>query len=100
MSFRLPSSILARPADLRLPAARIKYKRGRGVVLETNATALFVVLTTYAQGRFADNAFALLPGRHEPGVPAVQRVRRGLFAASLRVEHLDPAGGVVLLMRM
>ena len=49
--------ILARPADLRLPAAQIKYKaRGREVALETNVTALFVVLTTRSPGRFADNA--------------------------------------------
>ena len=87
--------ILARPADLRLPVARIKYKaRGREVVLETNATALFVVLTTRAQGRFADNAFALLPGRKTLEFLPFGTFDAGLFAASLRVEHLAERVGL------
>ena len=82
--------ILVRPADLRLPAARIKYKvRGRGIVLTSNATALFVVLTTRAPGRFADSAFALLPGRPKTlAFLPFGAFDAALFASSLRVEHL------------
>ena len=87
--------ILARPADLRLPIAQIKYKaRGREVVLETNATALFVVLTTRSPGRFADNAFALLPGRKTLEFLPFGAFDAGLFASSLRVEHLAERVGV------
>ncbi len=87
--------ILARPADLRLPAAQIKYKaRGRGVILETNATALFVVLTARSEGRFADNAFALLPGRKTLEFLPFGAFDAGLFASSLRVEHLGERVGL------
>ena len=88
--------ILARPADLRLPAAQIKYKvRGRDVALETNATALFVVLTTRAPGRFADNAFTLLPGRPRTlSFLPFGAFDAGLFASSLRVEHLGERVGL------
>ena len=58
-------------------------------MLETNATALFVVLTTRAAGRFADNAFALLPGRPKAlEFMPFGAFDAGLFASSLRVEHL------------
>ena len=81
--------ILARPADLRLPVAHVKYKaRGREVILKTNATALFVVLTTRSAGRFADNAFSLLPGRKTLEFLPFGAFDAGLFASSLRVEHL------------
>ena len=82
-------------AELRLPGARIKYKvRGREVALETNATALFVVLTTRAPGRFADNAFALLPGRKTLEFLPFGTFDAGLFEASLRVEHLGERVGL------
>jgi beta-galactosidase/beta-glucuronidase len=87
--------ILARPVDLRLPAAQIKYKvRGRDVALETNATALFVVLTTLSEGRFADNAFSLLPGRKTLEFLPFGAFDAGLFASSLRVEHLGERVGL------
>ncbi len=87
--------ILARPADLRLPAARIKYKaRGRDVALETNATALYVVLTTRSPGRFSDNAFSLLPGRKTLEFLPFGAFDAGLFASSLRVEHLAERVGL------
>ncbi len=88
--------ILARPAELCLPAAQIKYKaRGREVVLETNATALFVVLTTHSEGRFADNAFALLPGRPRTlSFLPFGAFDAGVFASSLRVEHLAERVGL------
>ena len=87
--------ILARPADLRLPVARIKHKaRGREVALETNATALFVVLTTRSPGRFADNAFAVLPGRKTLEFLPFGAFDAGLFASSLRVEHLGERVGL------
>ena len=59
------------------------------IILTARATAVFVVLTTLAQGRFSDNAFTLLPGNttitfipHGPG-------QRDLLVQSLRVEHMQ-----------
>ena len=63
--------------------------------METNATALFVVLTTRAPGRFADNAFALLPGRPRTlSFLPFGAFDAGLFASSLRVEHLAERVGL------
>ena len=48
-------------------AATIGEKRADGAVpitLAANATALYVVLTTRAHGRFSDNAFVLEVGRN------------------------------------
>ena len=62
--------------------------------METNATALFVVLTTRAPGRFADNAFALLPGRKTLEFLPFGAFDAGVFASSLRVEHLGERVGL------
>lgn len=51
--------------------------------------ALFVTLTTLAQGNFDRNAFLLLPSSPVTLTfqPAVRPLNRTLFAASLRAEH-------------
>ena len=62
----------------------------------TGGAALFVVLSTLAQGRFADNAWPLLaPGVSQtsfvPIVPAANggpAIDGALLAASVRVDHL------------
>ena len=55
---------------------------------------MFVVLTTRAPGRFADNAFALLPGRKTLEFLPFGAFDAGLFASSLRVEHLAERVGL------
>jgi beta-mannosidase len=71
------------------------------VTVRTDALALYVTLTTLAQGRFSDNAFLMLP---VPGVVALQFVPVAgvpadvaVLTSSLRVEHvatyMSAAGG-------
>ena len=71
------------------------------ILLSAKATAMFVVLTTLANGRFSDNAFLLEAGTNTtvvtfipwgsaagaPGSPALQKTV-ALLKSSLRVEHL------------
>ncbi|CAE7407283.1 MANBA [Symbiodinium natans] len=63
--------LMARPADLRLPAAKVSATVAPSpnedgsidILLTADNTALFVTLTTLAHGRFSDNAFAMPPGK-------------------------------------
>ena len=71
------------------------------ISIATTATAMYVVLTTLANGRFSDNAFLLEAGgaprtimfipwgdaAGAAGSPAIQRTL-ALLKSSLRVEHL------------
>ena len=62
--------LLAIPSQLSLPAATVTAQAAStanpdgsvDVTVTTNQVALYVVLTTAAQGRFSDNAFLALPG--------------------------------------
>jgi len=89
--------LLAPPSALDLPATTVtstvsstpNAEGSVDVTLATAATALFVTLTTAAQGRFSDNAFAL-----RPGTSTIQFVPWGaldleLLKSTLRVEHLQ-----------
>ena len=81
----------ATPGALVLPEAEVTAVVGDGgdVVLATNATALFVTLTTLANGRFEDNSFTLLPpGRTIKFIPFDDTIDAALLTSSLRVEHL------------
>ena len=66
------------------------------LVRSTNATALFVTLTTLAQGRFSDNAFAVLPGSPKTVTfePFGDAFNATLLESSLRVEHLAEGQGL------
>jgi hypothetical protein len=67
------------------------------VTVSANATALFVVLTTQAQGRFSDNSFLLEAGRQNAReiefIPwndeGLDAKAMALLRSSLRVEHLS-----------
>ena len=69
------------------------------ITVTTNATALYVTLTTLAQGRFSDNFFAMRPGatRAVTFLPFATTARAAAaegggsttLAESLRVEHLQ-----------
>ena len=84
--------LLAPPDALFLPAARVEANvTAAGLIkVSTNATALFVLLTTRANGRFGDNLFLLTPSTS-------RRLRFfpfgdldiELLRATLRVEHLQ-----------
>ena len=95
------------PKAMRLPKAAVAAKvtkqstvlsgngsavRGSSVpiILSTNATALYVVLTTKAAGRFGDNAFLLEAGSDlaVDFIPWETPVDMQLLESSLRVEHL------------
>eukprot|EP01052_Picozoa_sp_SAG31_P020591 SAG31_NODE_1556_length_7893_cov_1.993585_5_plen_144_part_00 len=90
---------VAPKAMVGLPAAHITATVGRkqahnGVVpitLTTNATAMYVVLTTTAAGRFSDNAFLLEAGQTVVDFfpwSDMNAENMALLSASLRVEHL------------
>jgi len=83
--------LLIKPSGLQLPTAKVNQViNGTNITLSTNATALYVILTTAAPGRFSDNAFYLLPTQPKQ----IEFVPFGSFdsnllAATLRVEHLQ-----------
>jgi len=90
--------LLAPPKDLVLPSATVTATiapsaNADGTIdisLDATKTALFVTLTTLAQGRFSDNAFALVPGSTAVTfVPTLgTTLDRTLLEKTLRVEHL------------
>ena len=64
------------------------------IALEADATALWVTLTTRAQGRFSDNAFLLRPGAANartvqfiPFRDGTGKEDLGTLTSTLRVEH-------------
>lgn len=95
--------LLAPPSALVLPQASVEVTGisacpgGACITLSSSATALYVTLTTAAQGRFSDNAFILpvaVTSRSPPaaGVYTVNFTFFGypdvaLLASTLRVEH-------------
>ena len=57
------------------------------VTLTTDATALFVTLTTLAQGRFSDNAFCMPPGTTTVRYMPFFDTDYDALVSSLRIEH-------------
>ena len=91
------------PVHMRVPPAAVTAAVGElapdsptsvPLTITTNATAVWVVLSTLAQGRFSDNAFLVHPGQ-DPA-PEIHFMPWGEFGpkehellkTSLRVEHL------------
>eukprot|EP01050_Picozoa_sp_SAG11_P009516 SAG11_NODE_900_length_6632_cov_2.693403_4_plen_260_part_00 len=91
---------LTKPSAFRLPAASVQFtiesaaagSSSVAINLRTNATALYVWLSTAEQGRFSDNGLVLLPGR-EVTVEFMSFIKTGTDSSSLektlRVEHLQ-----------
>jgi hypothetical protein len=90
-------NLFVAPKHATLPEATVSFKVGASgdITLTTTATALYVVLTTAAVGRFSDNAILL-----EAGVPQVidfvswnagglDAAQLAVLRSSLRVEHLQ-----------
>jgi hypothetical protein len=86
--------LFTEPKNLKLPQANVQVKLGGDaaaptVTVSTDKLALFVTVTTLAQGRFSDNAFLLLAGETKKlaFLPFVGFDYAEL-QASLRVEHV------------
>ena len=90
----------ATPATMKLPKASVSAKaiataqeedeRSLGaveVVVTADQFALYVTLTTLAQGRFEDNAFVMLPGKKVVKFFPFAGFVMSELVASLRVEH-------------
>ena len=89
----------AYPKDMVLPKSTVTFKIGAPVdaagagagavpiVLHADGFALYVTLTTLAQGRFGDNAFVMLPGSRTVLFHPFEGFAAAELAASLRVEH-------------
>eukprot|EP00439_Symbiodinium_sp_Y106_P013213 s7315_g1.t3 len=90
--------LMARPADLRLPTAKVSAAVATSpnddgsvdIVLTADKTVLFLTLTTLAHGRFSDNAFAMPPGIGKVQFIPFGALDRALLQGSLRLEHLQP----------
>ena len=79
---------LASPEKMELPAANVTASvEGLSVTVATDRPALWVVLTTAAQGRFSDNAFLLRGSRTIEFIPFMPGQEKTL-KATLRVEHV------------
>jgi len=89
--------LFAPPSQLQLPTAVVSAGIAEApnadgsidVVVSASATALYVVLTSLAQGRFSDNAFALPPGTATVRFLPTGALDRSLLVSSLRAEHLQ-----------
>ena len=91
---------LTKPSRFHLPAASVSYtvkaaaagSRSVSIVLNTNATAIYVWLSTAEQGRFSDNGLTLLPGR-DVTVEFLSFLSAGTSSTTLqrtlRLEHLQ-----------
>ena len=86
--------LLAPPFALKLPVASVVTVSvddvDGTVTLRSDATALYVTLTTRSAGRFGENAFMLLPNtpKKVPFLPWGQ-FDLSVFRQTLRVEHLQ-----------
>lgn len=88
--------LLTDPFAMTLPAANVTFSIGATspdgtvpITLSTDKTALFVTMTTLAQGRFSDNAIFMSP--EQPTIVSFipwAPLDSALLASSLRVEHL------------
>eukprot|EP01051_Picozoa_sp_SAG22_P005973 SAG22_NODE_374_length_11548_cov_6.893615_1_plen_293_part_00 len=94
--------LFAEPKNLTLPKATVSFTIGPGgtsatatgagmaavdVELTSDKFALFVTLTTLAQGRFEDNSFVMLPGKKTIKFYPFEGFELAELKASLRVEH-------------
>ena len=57
------------------------------ITVTSDAFALYVTLTTLAQGHFSDNAFVMQPGTQQLSFVPVAGFQLAELASVLRVEH-------------
>jgi beta-mannosidase len=87
------------PKDMKLPKAQVKVAVAEQlsshgdalapvtVTVTSDALALYVTLTTLAQGRFEDNAFLMLPGTKTLKFFPFEGFDAAELKSSIRVEH-------------
>jgi len=84
-----PSHMVLPPATVHATVATKPNVDGSvDVALKADKTALYVILTTLAHGRFSDNAFALTGSTVVQFVP-FGALDLGTLSKTLRVEHLQ-----------
>merc|ERR1712110_414655 len=89
------SVVFTAPKNMSLPkahvsAAVVDAPSSDGSVdihLTSDAFALYVTLTTLAQGRFSDNAFVMLPGKKSIRFFPFLGFELSMLKQTLRVEH-------------
>jgi len=85
----------AHPKDMSLPKAHVTFQVGTQpaagapvpVTVTSDSFALYVTLTSLAQGRFEDNAFVMLPGKKVVKFYPFEGFSIQELKSSLRVEH-------------
>jgi hypothetical protein len=85
----------AYPKDMKLPKANVQFTVADAlsadgtveVTVTSDKFALYVTLTTLAQGRFSDNAFVMLPGTKKLSFIPVLGFKLQELKSTLRVEH-------------
>lgn len=85
----------ANPKNMTLPKAKVTFSVGAQevagapvpVTVSSDSFALYVTLTTLAQGRFEDNAFVMLPGSKTLNFFPFEDFAMADLKSSLRVEH-------------
>lgn len=95
MPFAAPKSMALPAANVTASVGDLEGRAAGGLVpitLHTTGTALYVVLTTAAAGRFSDNAVLLERGETKTidfvAWPVLDAAGLALLKSSLRVEHL------------
>ena len=83
----------ANPKNMTLPDAKVTFSVGQQqsaavpITISSDNFALYVTLTTLAQGRFEDNAFVMLPGTKVVNFYPFEGFSIAELKATLRVEH-------------
>lgn len=89
--FALPKDMKLKKTDVKVTVAATEQQLAPGapveVTLTSDALALYVTLTTLAQGRFEDNAFVMMPGTKTVKFFPFEGFELAELNSSIRVEH-------------
>lgn len=84
-----PGGMKLKPAKVTVEVASKANPDGSvDVTVTTDAVAVYVTLTTLAQGRFDDNAFVMLPGSRTIKFLPVMGFKMEELTSTVRVEHV------------
>lgn len=87
-------SRLAHPVTISIATQQEEHNGNILIQLTSNSLALYVFLSTTAEGQFTENAFHLLPRESKvlsfEKVPSAKTVDFALLRATFRVDHLGP----------
>eukprot|EP00730_Choanoeca_flexa_P008569 TRINITY_DN12506_c0_g2_i18.p1 TRINITY_DN12506_c0_g2~~TRINITY_DN12506_c0_g2_i18.p1 ORF type:complete len:975 (+),score=156.28 TRINITY_DN12506_c0_g2_i18:81-2927(+) len=84
------------PASMKLPLATVTFEvddhlnadGSVDITLQSDRVAMYVTLTTLAQGRFSDNAFIIMPGKKTIRFLPYENFDLTSLRSTLRAEHL------------